>query len=134
MGLREHKFRAWDEKAGKFFYSDEHSGEYFFKFRKNELRGCVLKETEPYFDEYPVEEFTGRSDKNGKEIYEDDIVHFVDPDNYGRPKVFRSIVQWFAEGCAWEYSEIKGNHSWGLHKFGEDRVEVIGNVHDDKET
>lgn len=57
--MREIKFRAWDGKRMTFWENNVP----FFSFRKEEM---------------PVMQFTGLKDKNGKEIYEGDVICFVE--------------------------------------------------------
>jgi uncharacterized phage protein (TIGR01671 family) len=67
--MREIKFRAWDKEDKvmvEFFPGDNLSDEYF----------C-----EPFI----IMQYTGLKDKNGKEIYEGDIVKHIDA--WGRKKV-----------------------------------------------
>ena len=77
--------------------------------------------------------WTGLLDKAGVEIFEGDVVHFVDPKCYARPKVFKSVVKWFQEGCSYLCDEIGTDKSHGLHEFSIPEIEVIGNVHDNPE-
>ena len=126
----EHKFRAWDTVTKSYV-------EFGFDFRIDG-NGSVYRRTwgETVWDRTTtliVESFTGLSDKNGKEIYEGDIIQIIDPENPSRPAVHKSIVQWFQEGCSYEYAEIEGNKGWGLHKFRTNCIEVIGNVHEEKQ-
>lgn len=84
--------------------------------------GAVIKVL--FFKDIELLQFTGFFDKNGKEIFEGDVVLI----NHSGPKTLK--VVWVEDG--WE---IKHNgSSWPIRVFGRNRnIKVIGNVHQNPE-
>ena len=81
-----------------------------------------------------IEQYTGLKDKNGKEIYEGDIIQEeIDFNSKMTDGTFRYRVYWDEEELCWCLEHI-GNESihHELWQFDES-TEVIGNIHENQE-
>ena len=94
---REIKFRVYDLLRGKIVSPE--LCEYYFS--NNQL--CIGNSNwaEEAFGNYPIMQYTGLKDKNGKEIYEGDIVEFKT--NYTNKKGgwLNGVVIWDSERYGW---------------------------------
>jgi len=121
---REIKFRAWDKLEYRFVYSNKPSDFGFWKWVA-------------YDDTTPLMQYTGLKDKNGVEIYEGDIVRAelnfkVMDDEVVEPKIFEVIYQFAsfslaADGIVEEFGYVY------MSEYPPDKMEVIGNVHENPE-
>jgi len=104
---RQIKFRAWTGKKLVTAFDLSQNPKYWWKDCKD----------------YPLEQFTGLVDKNGKEIYEGDICKNGDWEEDARAYNFRE------EEVYWD----NDNYCWQGCNGNEDGVccEVIGNIHQD---
>lgn len=80
-------------------------------------------------DPETVGQFTGSTDKNGKKIFEGDIIEVGDNPNYGgvaKKRIGIFIVE-FYKGC---FMKRKNGTSTYYHFIPSDEHTIIGNIHD----
>lgn len=81
-------------------------------------------------DENTICQYTGLNDKNGKKIFEGDILRHADETIL--KTVWNDRKYGFAAQCV-KGSVLLKDCKWGLWEFESDEVEVIGNVFDNPE-
>ena len=117
---REIKFRAWDKRKKEMFYDwcIDPDGGWFGDFGEGS-EDIALK----YYKngEIEVMQYTGLKDKNGKEIYEGDIVQV----NGRNQEVF------FKDGYFGWGQQHTGTYSFD--PFESEEIEVIGNIYENPE-
>lgn len=122
------KFRIWD-KANKEYMIlgatglDARNGDVIDYYNEGNRLGGP--------EEYDVEQYTGSTDKNGKEIYEGDIVEEdIDFNSKMTDGTFRYKVYWNEDELCWSLDPISlesiHNDLWELNSS----CRVIGNVHE----
>lgn len=113
---REIKFRGL---AGNVWrYGDYET--YYFGERVSHI--CT-KNKEHYDVGNTVGQYTGVKDKNGKEIYEGDIIRFIEEN---------CLVNYVEKDCAFRI-EVDSRISTALRKVHSKDYEVIGNIHENSE-
>ena len=118
--MKEIKFRAWDKENKKMVYSG--TDDFWFMSFDNEsigILGChnIGGDPDTTIDSFELMQFVGLTDKNGKKIYEGDI---VSSSNKGIKKVF-----WSKLDCQFA---IDGTY---LYRMAD--IEIIGNIYENPE-
>lgn len=142
---RELKVRAWDRDLEIMVYSDKRNKSTYdinYEFAMNEKGVLVCnwhEDTEDYYGNFKeangtldnLMQYTGLKDKNGKEIYEGDILSIK---IYSGDKVIvegKTVVE-FKDGC---FGVIWGHDKafLSLNSFFKTKFEVIGNIYENPE-
>ena len=119
------KFRAWDVHEKKMFTNDQliiWNGNVYandnLELNVNNLKGWSI-------DEKYLMQSTGLRDKNGREIYEGDIVKFTLTDGFSYVTLEDGVVT-YELGA---FYVVNGLAEYLISDINTNKVEVIGNQH-----
>ena len=118
MDQREIKFRAWDKEEKVLVNNVQND------YVSNREWGCSFSDLINGSERFILTQFTGLKDKNGKEIYEGDIVRVKHRDNE------IGVVTWDKHG-SWIFNKRDIGTKFKLNITSAD--EVIGNIYENKE-
>ena len=127
--MREIKFRVWDEDEKEYMKVD-------YLTIDNDGTFSVITSTEEKEPEYTsseyyniiLEQYTGLKDKDGKEIYEGDIIE-LDANRISTKGVY--VVVWKSKKCGFGLKCVENNYrsnDKGMHSGKQ--MKIIGNIHD----
>ena len=138
--MRELKFKAWDKKGmrwitdqiglsldGQIMIFDRKAGEQGEWIYRDPKGECY---TPGAWEQVELMQFTGLKDKNGREIYEGDIVKVFYENHDDTPKQEMTrlvVVDWREELCGFEIGYID-HHMPYYHDY-----EVLGNIYENPE-
>ena len=116
--MREILFRGKQRDNGEWFYGDLIHLNHCVSIRSKDCARSVVPET--------VGQYTGLTDKNGKKIFEGDLIRSAETGE-------TAIVQWFSEHSAFMIWCKTSNQVGFLYECEKSIIEVIGNIHDNPE-
>ena len=138
--MREILFRGKRVDNGEWVYGvptkDEHGELSFLPCQFYDIRGTICL----YVDENTVGQFTGLTDKNGKKIFEGDIISATALDTGEEQRAVVCFGNFIDEnnddeyiGFFIEFDSIKTTITQLSMEECKNRIEVIGNIYDNKE-
>ena len=148
--MREIKFRAWDKQCKEMHYNFQwidngNNGNdwIIFKSNRQKLSNKPHPFENPYFrQQYKIMQYTGLKDKNGKEIYEGDIVHIWHED-YPEEKSVGKVAYNLGGGYpAFDIYVFTGRGNLKYESYHDEYnsfscpdhiIELIGNIHESSE-
>lgn len=119
--MREIKFRAWDVKREHYFQPNK------FDFENKNDGLPWVHDGSKFITDVILEQFTGLHDKNGKEIYEGDILAY----QFDGQRHFTNAVKWKTEYGFYIAGITVGE--WEPEDILYAEYEISGNIHENPE-
>lgn len=131
--MKKIKFRVWDKRDKRMYYSPDFDIKFGRKGTKVALghtkrhggEGAISPKT----DDIKIMQFTGLKDKNNKEIYEGDIVEFGKTTDDNR---ILGEIYWKDELAGFGF-KLNRAVLMGMDDLKPENVEVVGNIYENPE-
>lgn len=125
--MRQIKFRAWIGSSMEYQVLAGILGN-FFAYQDPKDTACAINTK--YTETVPVMQYTGLNDKNGKEIYEGDILKLIAP-------CHDTHSDWQKENgnyeVVWSTYDLQWTAKGNCHLNWWSSVEVIGNIYENND-
>ena len=126
---REIKFRAWDKEKKMFLYFALHPQKFNWGetdyTKTSDMNGYLCGINFPNISDWM--QFTGLKDKNGKDIYEGDIIKISNHD-----EVYFGIIKFNHQTGRFMFFDIADQTLYGLMSNDQSN-EVVGNIYENPE-
>ena len=124
--MRETKFRAYHKERKEMF----EIASIDFEEKKAALSNGIIKLLNVDSKQFELLQYTGLKDKNGKEIYEGDIIKYKFP--YDRRLKHISPVKFLETEASFGIKDRYGNETQLYRITANNYFEVIGNIYENK--
>ena len=124
--MRETKFRAYHKERKEMF----EIASIDFEEKKAALSNGIIKLLNVDSKQFELLQYTGLKDKNGKEIYEGDIIKYKFP--YDRRLKHISPVKFLETKASFGIKDRYGNETQLYRITANNYFEVIGNIYENK--
>lgn len=126
--MRPIKFRAWDKENERWVDHNQHLDE-------SHVTASVRPPSILSFsrDDWDYQQFTGLLDKNGKEIYEGDVVEIIDTNGLSESKKVKVVWNDEMTGYGFDEAELFDGEYWMPFCQEPYACEVLGNIYENPE-
>src|SRR3990172_6222924 len=132
MKNREIKFRIWNGSKMEHNIMAGFLGAFYVQGIDEKDSASMSSFNTKYFDTIPVMQYTGLKDKEGKDIYEGDILEHLTDKNTTRKKVVYDAQHGaFIMRCEKYFAELRA--TYGDENMYADTYLIIGNIFENAE-